>query len=249
MITPVHEARQALADLELAIIQFSDKAIHDGADSGMYAKLRSTMWSCAKNLTKTPVSFGSEINHDYKSSVDYMTEHVHHSLGQEFGRILWELLYLLGFGGKNNRGLSFAALVHSSANPRELMGRAIGHLEILFLILNRLEVMEQLKEDRGIQIKKSERYVKQRAHHYKEYGSLIDHAENKVEAACSVGHMNRRKVTDKIRGGNSKWGGYYHAWLAEPLGDHRIVYAFDHHTKTVVYQTIGKHKELGLGRF
>ncbi len=248
MSTPILDARQQLVDLEIAIIRFCDKAIQGNASGETYDELRRSAWECARNLTRTPVRFGSEDGCEYASAIDYMIEHVHHSLGHEFERIFTELFSLIGLGDRNDQGRSFSRIIHGDANPREYAGRAVNHLEVLFIILDRLTVMERIKEDRGIRIKKSKEYRKERTHHYKEHGDLLDHAENKIEAACAAGNLNRRKVTDLIKKG-SQWNGYYHAWLADPLGDHRIVYAYDQRTKTVIYQTIGTHKELGLGKF
>lgn len=247
-MTPVLDARQWLIDLEIAVIQFCDKAIQENANGVAYEELQRTAWQCARNLSRTPVRFGNETDHSYASTIDYMIEHVHHSLGYEFSHVFDELVSLLGLGGRNDQGRSFSQIVGGNANPREYAGRATNHLEVLFIIIDRLAVMERLKEDRGIRIKKTEHYKKKRAHHYKEYGDFLDHTENKIEAACAAGNLNRRKVTDLIKKG-SPWKGCYHAWLADPLGNHRIVYAYDPHTKTIVYQTIGRHKELGLGKF
>jgi len=72
----------------------------------------------------------------------------------------------------------------------------------------------------------------------------VNAVEIKIRDYLSRGLLFNKKVTDKIKTG--PWAGYLHAWLPRPYDDYRIVFSWNSKLKRVIFETIDRHKELGI---
>lgn len=99
-------------------------------------------------------------------------------------------------------------------------------------------------------IKYSAEYKKQKEkdNRYSQHEKIINKVESKIQnyVKDSIERYGRivekEGISDVILSGN--WRGYFHAYLPEPLGNHRIVYSYDEGVITLV--RMGTHKRLGI---
>lgn len=77
---------------------------------------------------------------------------------------------------------------------------------------------------------------------YSRYANRINDMEYKIRFYLSKRITNKKGITQKIKTG--RWKEFYHAYLPEPMGNHRIVYSWN--GKIIRFEIIGTHKELGI---
>ncbi len=111
-------------------------------------------------------------------------------------------------------------------------------------ILNVLKKLKSVPAETLPKFDYSNNYIRKKAKDklYSRHIEEIERVEDKIRRFLSRGLINREKVTQKINAG--VWEGHYHAWLPDPMSDHRIVFSWD--GKKGVFETIGTHDELGI---
>jgi len=99
-------------------------------------------------------------------------------------------------------------------------------------------------------VKYSAEYKKQKETDklYSQHEKTINKVEAKIQNYVKdfierYGRIVEKKgISDVIQSGD--WKGYFHAYLPEPMGDHRIIYSYDNGIITLV--RMGTHKQLGI---
>ncbi len=86
--------------------------------------------------------------------------------------------------------------------------------------------------------------LKQSKKTYMENVRIINRTELKVREFLRDNRLFEKAVTQVILTG--PWVGHLHAYLSDPIGNHRIVYIFDRDKNTVLFEILGTHKELGI---
>ncbi|MBD3304230.1 hypothetical protein GF343_03725 [Candidatus Woesearchaeota archaeon] len=95
-------------------------------------------------------------------------------------------------------------------------------------------------------VKYTEKYLrlKQNKNTYVQNTRIIDRTEQKVREFLRDNRLFEKAVTQRILTG--PWAGHLHAYLSDPIGNHRVVYLFYHEKNTVEFEILGTHKELGI---
>lgn len=153
--------------------------------------------------------------------------------------------------GENVAGLTAAEF---SADPKtwqallqEAFRKLVGDIVDLLAVLERFsKALEKSVQTRQlVQFQYTTNYARQRGIMPQELLKRVDAAELKVRTYLSQKPplLYKKKVTDKTRP-SSPWAGHFHAWIAAPYDDYRLVYTWD--GKMVLFETVSRHKDLGI---
>lgn len=128
------------------------------------------------------------------------------------------------------------------AELRDLVNDLIDLLAVLERFSKALERSAQ--EEKLVPFKYTPAYAELKQRAAAELVKRADAAERKVRVFLSQKPplLFQKKVTDRMD--FEPWKGHFHSWIAAPYDDYRLVYTWD--GKTVLFETIARHKELGL---
>ncbi len=128
--------------------------------------------------------------------------------------------------------------------------RKIDELNSLLDNINNILEVSVSAEEPFPLLEYSPKYAQQKEkdNRYSQYENVINRVESKIqtfiaESIKTKGRIiERKRISEVIQTGD--WKGGYHAYLPEPMGNHRIVYSWN--GKIVRFEIIGTHKQLGI---
>ena len=114
-------------------------------------------------------------------------------------------------------------------------------------IIKQIQIIQKKSKIKPLPIVEyAEKYLrlKQNKNVYVQNERIINRTEQKIREFLRDNRLFEKSVTQKILAGT--WAKHFHAYLSDPIGNHRIVYLFYRKKNIVKFEILGTHKELGI---